>query len=133
MKDSLTRLGVAAQYSFDRPQPAPKVKVLNTFKGIKYVFDQPAQFSVIYDLKGSESDYGNMLGFDDPAKNSLDEYRKYYREGINERIAERSYTFPDVPGRYVDIVTDVVNNMSLHWAADRLVRLLVRFFVVLEH
>ncbi|KAL0577572.1 hypothetical protein V5O48_004403 [Marasmius crinis-equi] len=137
MKESLTRLGLAAHYTFERPKPAVKVKVLNTFKGIRYVFDNQTQFPVVYDLKGLGNGYGNMLGFDEaskhdadrslalhalfPTKDSLEEYRKYYREGIAHRIAEKSYSYPGVPGKFIDVVIDVVNNMSIHWAADRLV------------
>ncbi|KAL0577268.1 hypothetical protein V5O48_004725 [Marasmius crinis-equi] len=136
MKDSLTRLGVAAQYTFDRPQPTVQPKVLSTFKGIKYVLDNSTQFPVVYDMKGLGNGYGFMLTFDEakkhdtdkslalhalfPTKDSLDEYRKWYRDGVTQRITDKSFSYDGVQGKLVDIVNDVINSTSIHWAADRL-------------
>ncbi|KAG7090385.1 hypothetical protein E1B28_009504 [Marasmius oreades] len=136
MKESLTRQGKAAQYTFDRPQPAVPVQVLNTFTGINYVFNNSTQFPVVYDMKGLGNGYGFMLTFDQaakhdadknlalhalfPAKDSLDKYCKWYRDGVTQRITSKSFTYDGVPGKFVDIVNDVVNNAAIHWAADLL-------------
>lgn len=65
MKDSLTIQGLAARYKYDRPAAAPIPKVLNTFTGIKYVFNDPQRFHTIYELQGLGFGYGFMLSFDD--------------------------------------------------------------------
>jgi hypothetical protein len=64
MKGSLTRLGIAEQYTFDRPIAPPECKILNTFTGIKYAFGDPTRFKVIYEKFG----YGSILMFDEIAK-----------------------------------------------------------------
>ena len=56
-----------------------------------------------------------------PEKNSLDEYRMWYRDSVEQKIKERSWKYEGVPGTYIDIV-NVLNATSVHWAADRLVR-----------
>jgi len=53
MKQSLTKQGLAASYTFDRPAPAPELRVLSTFAGINYVFNDPTRFPTVYDMKGS--------------------------------------------------------------------------------
>ena len=64
MKDPLTRMGIAGQYTFDRPSASPECKILNTFTGIKYAFSDPTCFKVIYEKIG----YGSILMFDEIAK-----------------------------------------------------------------
>ncbi|KAF8662084.1 hypothetical protein AX16_001194 [Volvariella volvacea WC 439] len=136
MKDSLTRQGIAERYSYTRPITARIPKVLNTFTGIKYVFNDPSRFNVVYDMKGLGDGYGFMLTFDTaakhdadrslalhalfPTKNSLDEYRAWYRQSVVEKIQEKSWKHDGAPGIYVDIVSDVINATSVHWAADKL-------------
>lgn len=68
MRDSLARQGTVAQYTFDRPVAARVPKILNTFTGIKYVFNDPARFHTVYDMKGLGDGYGFLLAFDEPAK-----------------------------------------------------------------
>lgn len=58
-----------------------------------------------------------------PTKGSLDDYRAWYRDSVTQKIKERSWKYDGVPGNYVDIVTDVINATSVHWAADQMVRL----------
>jgi hypothetical protein len=53
MKDSLTKQGIVERYTFDRPVAAPEPKVLNTFTGIKHVFNDPLRFPTVYDMKGA--------------------------------------------------------------------------------
>lgn len=55
-----------------------------------------------------------------PTKDSLDKYRQWYRDQVTLRIKERSWKYDGVPGTYVDIVKDVINVTSVHWAADYL-------------
>jgi linoleate 10R-lipoxygenase len=64
MKGSLTRMGIAKQYTFDNSITLPVPKVLNTFTGIKYVFSDPTRFKTIYEKSG----YGSILMFDEIAK-----------------------------------------------------------------
>jgi len=136
MKDSLTKQGLAARYKFDRPITARIPKILNTFTGIKYVFNDPTRFHTVYDLSRLGDGYGSILAFDEvakhdadkalalhavfPSKDSLDVYRAWYRDNIAKKIKERSWRYDGVPGNYVDIVKDVINVVSVHWAADRL-------------
>ncbi|KAJ3993518.1 heme peroxidase [Lentinula boryana] len=137
MKDSLTRQKIADRYTFTRPVAARIPKVLNTFTGIKNVFNDPARFHTAYEMSGLGNGYGFMLAFDAdvkkhdadkalalhalfPTQDSLDSYRTWYRENVIQKIKERSWTYDGVPGRYVDIVNDVINVTSVHWAADRL-------------
>ncbi|KAJ3760774.1 heme peroxidase [Lentinula raphanica] len=137
MKDSLTRQKIADRYTFTRPVPAKIPKVLNTFTGIKTVFNDPARFHTAYEMSGLGNGYGFMLAFDAdvkkhdadkalalhalfPTQDSLDSYRRWYRENAIQRIKERSWVYDGVPGNYIDIVNDVINVTSVHWAADRL-------------
>lgn len=68
MKESLTRQGIAARYTFGRPTAAPVPKVLNTFAAINHVFSSPAKFHTVYDMKGLGDGYGFILAFDEVAK-----------------------------------------------------------------
>lgn len=68
MKQTLTRMEIAQNYTFDRPQPAPVTKVLNTFAAIKKVFGDPKSFPNMYDMAGLGPGYGFMLAFDDNPK-----------------------------------------------------------------
>ncbi|KAJ6607611.1 heme peroxidase [Mycena sp. CBHHK59/15] len=136
MKTSLTTQGIAANYTFERPVATPQPKVLNTFTGIKYVFNDPARFPTVYDMKGLGNGYGFLLCFDQPAKHdpdralalhalfpsqdSLNQYRTWYRDSNIRLIKERSWKYDGVPGNYIDIVKSVINTTSVHWAADRL-------------
>ena len=55
-----------------------------------------------------------------PEKNSLNEYRAWYRDSVIQKIKERSWKYEGVPGTYIDIV-NVINATSVHWAADKMV------------
>ena len=69
MKESLTRLGIANQYTFDRPVPSPETIVLNDFAAINFVLDDPVHFNNLYDaLKGLGNGYGYFLAMDDKAQ-----------------------------------------------------------------
>lgn len=68
MQDSLTKQGIASNYTFTRPVTAPIPKVLNTFTGIKYVFNDPTKFHTVYDMKGLGDGYGFLLAFDEAVK-----------------------------------------------------------------
>ncbi|KAJ7160328.1 heme peroxidase [Mycena filopes] len=136
MKESLTKQGIAADYTFDRPVPTPIVKVLNTFTGIKYVFNDSLRFPTVYDFSGLGNGYGFFLGFEQatkhdpdralamhalfPTEASLSEYRTWYRDSVVRLIKERSWKYDGVAGNYVDIVKNVINTTSVHWAADPL-------------
>ena len=63
-----------------------------------------------------------------PEKNSLDEYRTWYRDSVIQKIKERSWKYEGVPGTYIDIV-NVINATSVHWAADRMVRFSLLQFI----
>ncbi|KAJ7506939.1 heme peroxidase [Mycena galericulata] len=136
MKQSLTTQGIAANYTFDRPTPAPVPKVLNTFTGIKHVFKDPLRFPTVYDMKGLGNGYGFFLCFSQAAKHdpdralalhalfptegSLSQYRSWYRDSVTKFIKERSWKYDGVSGNYIDIVKSVINTTSVHWAADSL-------------
>ena len=72
MKDSLTHLEIVDQYTFTRPVATPIPKILNTFTGIRYVFNNPTSFTTVYDMKGLGNGYGFMLVFDGAKKHDAD-------------------------------------------------------------
>ena len=140
-RDNLTKLGLADKYAFDRPVTQPVPKVLNTLTGIRHVFADPSKFVQIYtdDMKALTRGYGFMLVFDQPAKhdkdrafcwhalvpdmNTMNGYTKWYKDMTEQLIAEKQFKYDGVDGTYVDIIRDVVNLVSVHWAADKLVGL----------
>ena len=72
MKTSLSRLQLVDQYTFTRPIATPIPKILNTFTGIKYVFNSPLIFPTAYDMSGLGNGYGFMLVFDGATKHDAD-------------------------------------------------------------
>ncbi|THV00227.1 heme peroxidase [Dendrothele bispora CBS 962.96] len=136
IKPSIQKQGLVDNYDFNRPVAARPMKVLNTLTGIKYAFNDPSKFHVMFDLSGLGNGYGNVLGFDErkkhdddlawavraffPNKSAMDEYRQWYREKVQHAVETRSYTYNGVPGKYVDIVNDVINNVAVHWVADKI-------------
>lgn len=138
---NLTKLGLVDKYAFERPVAQPVPKVLNTLTGIRHVFADPSKFVQIYtdDMKALTRGYGFMLVFDQPAKhdkdrafcwhalvpdmNTMNGYTKWYKDMTEQLIAEKQFKYDGVDGTYVDIIRDVVNLVSVHWAADKLVGL----------
>jgi len=51
----------------------------------------------------------------------MDQYRKWYHDNISQKIKERSWAYSGVPGRYIDIVNDVINVVAVHWVSDKIV------------
>jgi len=135
---NLTKLKVADQYDFTRPKPQPLPKVLSTLTGIRNVFNDSTRFKVIYgpDMRLLTKGYGFFLVFDDeethaadkailmhalfPDTSALANYTAWYKQKTLDLIKEKSITYDGVPGTYVDIVKDVINLVSVHWAADKL-------------
>jgi linoleate 10R-lipoxygenase len=74
-----------------------------------------------------------------PDKDSISQNAAWFATTIREKIKEKSWQYvtesllmlmltmlsryPNVPGNYVDIVKDVINIVSTHVAADKLVGL----------
>ncbi|KAJ8518487.1 hypothetical protein ONZ45_g4459 [Pleurotus djamor] len=131
MKQTLTRQGIAKKYTFDRPIAQPIPLVLKDFTAIKAVFNDPSRFKVIYEKKG----YGSMLFFDDkqhdsdralvmhalfPSKDSLDQYAAWYKAETAKMVKDRSWKYDGVPGKFVDIVNDVINMVAIHFVAEKL-------------
>jgi hypothetical protein len=132
MKESLTRQKLDKKYTFDHPVTARVPKVLNTFTGINTVFKDTTKFKVIYEKYG----YGSILMFDEIAKhdndktmvlhalfpdnNSLNQQAAWIADKTRAKIAEKAWSYTNVNGKYVDIVKDVINAVSVHITADKL-------------
>ncbi|KAF8993798.1 heme peroxidase [Cyathus striatus] len=132
MKESLERQGTSDQYTFERPGALAPLKILNTFTGIKTVFNDLTRFNIIYANIG----YGSILMFDDiakhdndkalvlhalfPDKDSLSTYTTWLTTELKRQLKRNhggSYT--NVPGTYVNIV-DVINMSLTHFSASKL-------------
>jgi hypothetical protein len=107
MKESLTRLGLAERYTFDRPVPTPRPVILHDFTAINVAFNDPVRFKSAYDMKKLGNGYGFIIAMDDraqhdadkamalhamfPTKESLANYAKWYREMTIKQIKEKSW------------------------------------------
>ncbi|KAF9553362.1 heme peroxidase [Agrocybe pediades] len=132
MKESLTRRGLAKKYNFNPPQTTPEAVILNTMQGIKQAFTDPSKFKVIYERYG----YGSALMFDQPKQHDTDramvmhamfpdkkaivDHAAWFADMMRKKIDERKWTYPGLPGTYVDIVKDVIYPTAAHVAADKL-------------
>ncbi|KZT00985.1 heme peroxidase [Laetiporus sulphureus 93-53] len=137
-KTNLTKLGIADKYDYSRPVAQPIPKVLNTLTGIRHVFADPTKYIQIYtrDMTMLTRGYGFMLVFDEREKHDRDrafcwhalvpdaqtmqEYTQWYKQMTIKLLNEKKFTYDGVPGTYVDIIRDVINLVSVHWAADKL-------------
>ncbi|KAF9500697.1 heme peroxidase [Pleurotus eryngii] len=137
MKQSLTRQGISEKYTFDRPIAQPVPVVLKTFAAIKAVWSDPSRFKVIYEKKGYGCMYPlPMLFFDDakqhdadralvlhalfPTQDSINQYAAWCRAETVKLIQERSWNYDGAPGTYVDIVNGVINNVAIHFSAEKI-------------
>lgn len=136
---NLSKLGLVNNYDFSRPIAQPIPKVLNTLTGIRYVFNDFNKFHQTYkfDMELLTDGYGFMLTFDDKAKHETDKQLvwhalfpntdavtkaiQWYKDTTTAMLKQYSYKYDGVPGTYVDIIKNVVNLVSVHWAADKLV------------
>ena len=145
MTANLTRLGTVSQYTQTdgkRPVPLPVPKVVDTIDGIRYVFKDPAKFKTTYayDMKLLSDGYGFMLSDDNPTTHdrdkmwaakamfpngtaSLAEFAQIFKDLTGKLIKENSYKIDGVAGMQVDIITNVLNLLTVTWASDYLVRL----------
>ena len=137
--ENLTKLGLAASYDFTRPTPLHPVKTLNTFTGIKHVFNDPAKYKVIYgpDMNLCTQGHGFLLSYDDPARHDSDkamvvhalwpdmetmnDYIEFYKTTTHDLIKAKSFTYDGLQGNFVDIVGEVINIAGVHWVAERMV------------
>ncbi|PPQ95917.1 hypothetical protein CVT26_016140 [Gymnopilus dilepis] len=132
MKESLTRRGLEHKYTFDLPQAAPVPKLLHTLTGIRNAFNDPRRFKIMYEKYG----YGSVLMFDDvaqhdrdktwimhawlPDKNAINEHVSFYASTVKAKLQEASWSYNNVPGKYVDIVKGVLYPTAAHVVADRM-------------
>ncbi|EJC98652.1 heme peroxidase [Fomitiporia mediterranea MF3/22] len=137
-KQNLAKLGIADKYKYNRPVATPVPKVLNTLMGIRYVFNDSKKFKQTYtqDMVMLTEGYGFMLVFDEEKKHSEDRsfvwhalfpdmntYKQnveWYKTKTRQMLEEKKMKYDGVPGTYVDVIRDVVNLVSVHWAADKL-------------
>ncbi|KAH7928584.1 heme peroxidase [Leucogyrophana mollusca] len=123
-------------YDFGKPVPLT-VRTLKDLATIRKVFNDPTRFPTTYgeDLKQLTGGYGYMLGFDDkdahdrdelitlnalvPDAGTLGRFAKYYASKTRRLINEKSKVGLGTKLE-VDIIQDVINAMSAHWAAERL-------------
>ena len=92
---------------------------------------------VAADLVLFNGKYKGVISFPGPPRpfsrrTLLMEYRIWYRDSVIHKIKERSWKYEGVPGMYIDIV-NVINATSVHWAADRMVRLSSHCYNLISH
>ena len=56
-----------------------------------------------------------------PDQATMTEYKQWYKETTIRLLNEKKFSYDGVPGTYVDIVRDVINLVSVHWVAEKLV------------
>ncbi|KAI5117535.1 hypothetical protein M0805_004768 [Coniferiporia weirii] len=136
---NLKNLGIVANYDLTRPKATPIPKVLNTLTGIRYVFNDFQRFHQTYgpDMKMLTEGYGFMLTFDEKVKhdtdrsfvwhalvpdgNTMKQYVQWYKQKTTALLKQNSFKYDDDDkATYVDIVGNVINLVSVHWAADKL-------------
>ena len=54
-------------------------------------------------------------------KSDLERYAQIFRQMTDELIKESSYKVDGIPGTRVDIISNVLNLLTVRWAADYLV------------
>ncbi|KAL0959662.1 hypothetical protein HGRIS_011364 [Hohenbuehelia grisea] len=127
MKESLTRQEIAHKYTFDYPKSQPVPIILNTLTAIKYAFSDSAHFKTIEEkhangsalasADGAQQRKGDVLHALFPTETSLD---LWLREETVKQIKEKTRKLDGVPGSYVDIVKDVINNVACRLAAEKI-------------
>ncbi|KAL4245304.1 hypothetical protein ABKN59_010400 [Abortiporus biennis] len=128
-------------YKFDRPKAQNKPKVVNTVQGVKYVLGNPQKYTSPYseELRTLAGD-AFFLAFDNqkdgskerdlllnalwPKGNeSVNEFLQWYKEATFSLLDQHKYNVNDAtsnPPWRIDIVQNVINLVSVHWATDYL-------------
>lgn len=52
-------------------------------------------------------------------------FKNWYREVTLDLLRKKSVVHTGVPGKYVDIIGNVINLVGVHWAAEHMVRVLL--------
>ncbi|THH11068.1 hypothetical protein EW145_g888 [Phellinidium pouzarii] len=121
---NLTKLGIVDNYDFKRPVATPIPKVLNTLTGIRYVFNDFEKFHQTYtaNMAPLTDNYGFMLTFDERKKHDTDKAMavEWYKTKTTALLKQYSFKYDGVSGTCVDIIKNVINLVSVHWASDKL-------------
>ncbi|KDN41575.1 hypothetical protein RSAG8_07376, partial [Rhizoctonia solani AG-8 WAC10335] len=143
-KQNLTKLKLADQYDFARPRETPIPKPLNNFTAIKYVSNEITKYKVPYgpDMRYITFGRAMFLAYDEepvhnndrimgmhalyPSNEVVKGHADYYDKKIRELIGCKSYKFDNIPGTFVDIL-EVINCTCIHWAADNLCGITMKY------
>jgi len=136
---NLKKLKCYDQYDFKRPDanPTPIPLPINSLTAIQHVFSDCNQYKVVYgaDMNALTNNRGFMLTYDEeeqhneakesiiwhalwPNRSDYDEFVSFFRDQTISLLKENSYTIDGVPGKRVDIVNNVINLVSVRYAAD---------------
>ncbi|KAJ8693858.1 hypothetical protein PTI98_008811 [Pleurotus ostreatus] len=72
------------------------------------------------DAKQHDADRALVLHALFPTQDSINQYAAWCRAETVKLIQERSWNYDGAPGTYVDIVNGVVNNVAIHFAAEKI-------------
>ncbi|CAE6439631.1 unnamed protein product [Rhizoctonia solani] len=129
-KENLTRLKVADKYNFERPVATPVSVVINSVSRIKHVLSDTGRYKC---LSGHKMSYVTNQGSDlSPSSNEseqilralfqspedLERHARYYQKTIRSLIRDKSITYDNAPGVYIDIVSGVINPAVVRWVCE---------------
>lgn len=88
----------------------------------QYLTDNAGMFLIYDDAKRHDYDRALAMHALFPDHEAMDRYRQYYRDQTNFFLKTKSFKLSSSNGspRYVDIVQNVINMTSVHWACDQL-------------
>lgn len=137
-KAILTKLGIAGQYSWDKPEVIPPLTLVTSYAAAKTVLDNQADFKVTWGeaieflMKRGDQSYGKnfCLSSDGPANEESrklmikllyqekwhQEVKTFYENITLELLRRKSYKIAGV--NQVDIVRDVGNLANVHFCAN---------------
>lgn len=64
-----------------------------------------------------------------PNKDSVGKLVEWYKEKTNSLIKQKSLSYDGVPGKYIDVIKNVINLAAIHFAADKLVSGILAYIV----
>lgn len=65
-----------------------------------------------------------------PNKDSVGKLVEWYKEKTNSLIKQKSLSYDGVPGKYIDIIKNVINLAAIHFAADKLVSGILAYYFI---